>query len=377
MCFTDSKDLLALGKIADVAIISTMDRFHLEPTMAAISLHYDILLEKPVAPTPEECEKIAQYAEKNGVKIVVCHVLRYTPFFITVKQLINDGVLGDIISINHEECVGHVHQSHSFVRGNWGNSQRSSNMLLQKSCHDMDILQWLLDKKCKRVHSFGSLTHFNAQHAPEGAPERCIDGCPHADSCPYNAVKLYLDDKKNAWFRTSCTKHFEPTDADVEHALRTTNYGRCVYKCDNDVVDHQVVNMEFEGGVTCSFTMCAFTEGGRHIRIMGTKGELSATMGQPTVRIFDFEKRRAEDVSVSDQVMDDTIVGGHGGGDQGIIACFYDLLCGREEDSSLADISVSVSNHMIAFAAEQSRLSGCVVDVEEYERAYREQVTKA
>ena len=366
--------ILSQPKMADAVIIATMDRDHFAPSMAAIEKGYHLLLEKPVSPDPAECVMIEEAARRMNVRVLVCHVLRYTSFFRALKRIIVSGKLGDIVNIQHEEAVGHVHQSHSFVRGNWGNVSRSSPMLLQKSCHDMDILQWLLDKKCLRVQSFGSLTHFNEKHAPEGAPERCMDGCPQADTCPYNAVKLYLDDKQNAWFRDSCTKKFNATDADVEHALRTTNYGRCVYKCDNDVVDHQVVNMEFEGGVTCSFTMCAFTGGGRFTRIMGTRGELTARMGQPTVRLFDFETRSEQILSISDQVVDDTIVGGHGGGDSGIVACFHDLLCGREEDSSLADIATSVSNHMIAFAAEESRLSGRVVDVAEYENAYREKV---
>lgn len=365
MCFTDSKDLLALGKIADVAIISTMDRFHLEPTMAAISLHYDILLEKPVAPTPEECEKIAQYAEKNGVKIVVCHVLRYTPFFITIKQLINDGVLGDIISINHEECVGHVHQSHSFVRGNWGNSQRSSNMLLQKSCHDMDILQWLIGKKCKKVQSFGKLTHFTAENAPAGAPERCIDGCPYSETCPYNAVKLYLDDKDNDWFRDACTGERLPSDETVEKALRTNMYGMCVYKCDNDVVDHQTVNLLFEDDVTVTFTMCAFNKGGRHIHIMGTKGELRASLdrNEKPIEVYDLEKDTYTEYTTTGK---DGLQNGHGGGDRGIILSLYDYLVGEYDGFSISDIRTSVNNHHIVFAAEQARLTGTVVDLDEY-----------
>ncbi|MBO5898656.1 MAG: gfo/Idh/MocA family oxidoreductase, partial [Clostridia bacterium] len=263
------------------------------------------------------------------------------------------------------------HQSHSFVRGNWGNEGKSSPMLLQKSCHDMDILQWLMGKRCSRVHSFGSLGHFHAGNKPEGAPERCIDGCPHAKTCQYNAVRLYLDDKNNAWFRCSATKLPAPTDADVEHALRTTDYGRCVYSCDNDVVDHQVVNMEFEDGATCSFSMCAFTEGGRHIRIRGTRGELTADMDAPTIKLFDLETRQVEHIAIADCVLNDTILGGHGGGDGGIIATFRRQLDG-ETDVSLADISVSVSNHMIAFAAEQSRLTGQVVDVDAFEKSFRE-----
>ncbi len=365
MCFSDSKDLLALGKIADIAIISTMDRYHLEPTMAAISLHYDILLEKPVAPTPEECEKIAQHAEKNGVKIVVCHVLRYTPFFITIKQLINDGVLGDIISINHEECVGHVHQSHSFVRGNWGNSQRSSNMLLQKSCHDMDILQWLIGKKCKKVQSFGSLSHFKRENAPAGAPERCIDGCPYGETCPYNAVKLYYDDKNNEWFRDACTGERLPSDETVEKALRTNMYGMCVYKCDNDVVDHQTVNLLFEDNITVTFTMCAFNKGGRHIHIMGTKGELRASLdsNEKPIVVYDLETDTYKEYATTGK---DGLQNGHGGGDKGIIYSLYDYLVGEYNGFSISDIRTSVDNHHIVFAAEKARETGTVVDLDSY-----------
>ena len=365
MCFADSKDLLALGKIADIAIISTMDRYHLEPTMAAISAHYDILLEKPVAPTPEECEKIARHAEKHGVKIVVCHVLRYTPFFITIKQLLMDGVLGDIISINHEECVGNVHQSHSFVRGNWGNSQRSSNMLLQKSCHDMDILQWLIGKKCKKVQSFGTLTHFTRKNAPAGSPERCIDGCPCSETCPYNAVKLYLDDKDNDWFRDACTGERLPSDETVEKALRTNLYGMCVYKCDNDVVDHQTVNMLFEDDITVTFTMCAFNKGGRFIHIMGTKGELRAALDseEKPISVYDFETKTTTEYATTGK---DGLNNGHGGGDKGIVYSLYDYLVGEYDGFSVSDIRTSVDNHHIVFAAEQARLSGTVVDLNDY-----------
>lgn len=365
MCFEDWKPLLALGKIADVAIISTMDKQHLEPTMEAISCNYDILLEKPVSPDPAECEKIAHYAEEKGVKIVVCHVLRYTPFFITIKNLIDEGRLGQIISINHEECVGNVHQSHSFVRGNWGNSGRASCMLLQKSCHDMDILQWLVGKKCKKVQSFGTLTYFRKENAPEGAPEYCIEGCPKADTCPYNAVKLYLDDKKNDWLRTTCTREANPTDEMVEKALRTTQYGKCVFKCDNDVVDHQTVNLLFEDDVTVTFTMNAFNRGGRFIHIMGTKGELRASMasGETPITLYDFETKKTEEIPVSGK---DGLINGHGGGDAGIVNSLYEYLNGEYTGCSISDIRTSVNNHLIVFAAEESRAKGTVVDFEEF-----------
>lgn len=364
-CFTTYDELFKLGKIADMAIVSTMDKQHFDPAMKAIALGYDILLEKPVSPDPIECEQIALQAEKYGVKVVVCHVLRYTPFFITLKELILEGKIGEIVSINHEENVGNVHQSHSFVRGNWGNESRSSFMLLQKSCHDLDILQWLLDKKCKKVQSFGSLTHFIRQNAPEGSAERCIDGCPHGETCPYNAVKLYIDDKKNDWFRTTCAREANPTDEMLEHALRTTQYGKCVYKCDNDVVDHQTVNMLFEDGITVTFTMNAFNKGGRFIHIMGTKGEIRAAMvaTDKPIQYYNFETRQTTDIPLR---TGDGILSGHGGGDEGIVNSIYEYFNGDDSNISISDIRTSVDNHHIAFAAEEARKKEIIVDFDKY-----------
>lgn len=365
-CYPTWEPLLAQPKLADAALICTMDRDHFAPAMAAIRQGYDLLLEKPAAATPEECRILEREAKQHGVKVLICHVLRYTPFFRALKQLIDEGAVGQVVSIQHREDVGNVHQSHSFVRGNWGNSDRSSPMILQKSCHDMDILQWLLGRRCTRVQSFGSLTYFTRENAPEGSPEYCLDGCPQAETCPYNAKKLYLE-SSSAWFRTSSTMLPEPTDADVERALRTTQYGKCVFKCDNNVVDHQVVNLEFDDGATVTFSMCAFTRGGRELRIMGTKGELVGRHGSPTVTLYDFERQTTREIAVADKVVDDTIVGGHGGGDMGIMHAFHDLLCGVE-NIALCDLSEAVDNHMIAFAAEESRLTGRVVEMEEYMR---------
>lgn len=364
MCFTDYQDLLALGKIADMAIITTMDQLHFDPAMKAIALKYDLLLEKPVCPQPEECLKIALFAEEMGVKALVCHVLRYSDMFLELKRMIHEGLIGDIVSINHEECVGNVHQSHSFVRGNWGNSTRSSCMLLQKSCHDLDILQWLIGKKCKKIQSFGSLTYFKQKNAPEGSPEYCIEGCPKSETCPYNAVKIYLDDKTNDWFRTTCTKNAAPTDEDVIVALTTSQYGKCVYKCDNDVVDHQTVNMLFEDDVTVTFTMNAFNKGGRFIHIMGTKGEIRAAIdGTTPITVFDFETRQITEHSLTSK---DGITGGHGGGDYGIISTLYDYLTGTYEGFSVSELRTSVENHLLVFAAEKSRATNTVVDLDEY-----------
>ena len=241
-------------------------------------------------------------------------------------------------------------------------------MLLQKSCHDMDILQWLLGKKCKKIHSFGALTYFTKKNAPDCSPEYCIEGCPVSEKCPYDAVKLYMDETADEalkeWFRTTCTREANPTLEMVEKSLRTTQYGKCVFKCDNDVVDHQTVNILFEDDITVTFTMCAFNKGGRFMHIMGTKGEIHAAVdGESPIEIFNFETRQTETVDVHAK---DGIVAGHGGGDLGIINAFYDYICGEHISNSISTIRESCDNHMIVFAAEESRKSGQTVDFEEY-----------
>ena len=368
-CFDTWEKILEKPKFADAAIISTMDRMHFAPAMEAIRKGYNLLLEKPAAPTAEECLAIESEAEKYGVRILVCHVLRYSPFYVTLKSLIDKGEIGKVMSIQHAEGVGNVHQSHSFVRGNWGNSEKSSPMLLQKSCHDMDILQWLVGKDVKRVSSFGSLTYFIKENAPEGSPDYCIEGCPKAAECPYNAVKLYYDDKENDWFRNAATGIVSPTDDEVAHSLRTTQYGKCVFKCDNNVVDHQVVNLEFEDGTVVDFNMSAFNKGGRYIRVMGTKGEILNRNTDGILELYKFEDRSKTLIDI--KTYGDTIVSGHGGGDEGIVHALYDYLTTGVITEQLSEIGISVKNHMIAFAAEESRHTGKVVNVKEYIESIR------
>ncbi len=371
--FTSWEDILARPMMADIAIITTQDNMHYAPAMAAIEKGYDLLLEKPVAPTERECAEIANAAKKKGVKVLVCHVLRYTPFFKKVKEIIQSGDIGRIMSIVHVEGVGDVHQTHSYIRGNWHSTKQSSPMLLAKSCHDIDILQWLVDKPCRKVSSFGDLTYFKAENAPEGAPHRCADGgCPIGDTCPYNCIKLYYDDKKNEWFRTASTvgiaESFPPSDEDVMKALKTTDYGLCVFHANNDVVDHQVVNMQFEGGATVSFSMNCFNAGGRYIRIFGTKGELCAYANAREIELYNFDRRKWEKIPVPK--IEESILGGHGGGDIGIILDLYEYLNGTYTGSSIADIATSVANHLVTFAAEEARLTGKTVDVDAFFRKY-------
>ncbi len=367
--------ILDCPKFADVAIISTMDQMHYGPAMKALELGYDLLLEKPVAPTPQECGEIYRKAKECGRRVMVCHVLRYTPFFMQLKKFLDDGVVGKVIATSHLEAVGHLHQSHSFVRGNWGNDTRSTFMLLQKCCHDLDILQWLLGENCEKIQSFGALTYFCDENAPAGAPQRCIEGCPYVDTCYYNAVKLYLDDKENLWFREAATGVVKPSDEQVKHALETNNYGLCVFHAGNNAVDHQTVNMQLDSGATVTLTMSAFTKGGRRSHIMGTDGELFVDMEAPAGQHFRlFSYKTGETTYLKEYITDHgaTIAEGHGGGDAGIVEALYQYLTGELKPEEVSEIGVSCRNHMLAFAAEEARRTNSIVDMHAFMHKHME-----
>ncbi len=365
-CFKDWREILALPRMADFAVIATQDNNHYEAALKAISLGYNLLLEKPVAQNAKECIDIANAAHEKGVSVLVCHVLRYTPFFKALKNIIDDGVIGDIMSLTHVEAVGNIHQSHSYVRGPWKDEFESTPMLLAKCCHDLDIIQWLIGKPAKKVSSFGDLSYFVPENAPEGAPLRCTDGgCPIADTCPYNSERVYSNTKD--WFRGKVATAFHkgtPDDEAVAKALRTNDYGLCVYRAGNNVVDHQVVNIQFEGGVQAQLNMNAFNKGGRFIRIFGTKGELTAYMNKTEIEVYTFADRQTHFYDVTKT--SESIAGGHGGGDDGIIVDLYDYLCGTYTGKSVADIRVSVANHLIGFAAEKARKTDTVIKLDDY-----------
>ena len=345
------QELLEQPRMADCAFVCTLDDDHTAPAVNAMELGYHLLLEKPMSNTAEECRLIVQTAKKTGRKLAVCHVLRYTPFFMTLKELIDRGEIGEVTTINQIENVGYWHQAHSFVRGNWRTLRETSPMILQKSCHDMDIILWLMGKDCLRVQSFGSLRHFNMDNAPAGAPERCLDGCPHADSCPYYAPKLYMDMSRTGW-----PVDVISTDLSEEgrrKALEEGPYGRCVYRCDNDVVDRQVVNLEFEGGAVATFTMTGLSaDFSRQLKIFGTKGQIQADMGTKEIVLHRFGGEK--------QVIPvESAESGHGGGDFGILRDFLHVL--REGGESRTSAQVSLQSHLICFAAEKSRTEHIVV----------------
>lgn len=370
MCFESYEQLLSLPKCADIAMICTQDKMHYKPAMMAIDKKYDLLLEKPMSVNAQECYDIYKNAEENGVKGLVCHVLRYTPYFKAIKKFISEGGLGDIMNISHTEGVGNLHYSHSYTRGNWRNEAESSPMLLAKCCHDVDILQWLTGEICTKVQSMGKLSYFREENKPEGAPKRCLDGCPHKDTCYYYAPNLYKEDAP-ANFRNAASKKLNPTQDELNEALKTSPYGRCVFQCDNDVVDHQIVNMQFGENKIATLTMSAFNKGGRVSTFMGTKGELRANMSNQTLDFFDFSTREFKRVfSPEDGILEESIVGGHGG-DEGIMADLYDYIALGNPSPSVSDFKVSFMSHLVCFAAEEARAKGITVDMEEYIKKFR------
>ena len=348
--FESWEDLMAQGRLADVMFICTQDRMHYAPTLRALEQGYHVLLEKPMSPDPQECLAMEHAAAKHNRLLTICHVLRYTPFWSAMKRVIEERAVGDIVSIQLNENVGYYHIAHSFVRGNWRHAGESSPMILAKSCHDMDLLSWLMEQPCERVSSFGSLLHFRAEHAPEGAPERCTDGCPAEAACPYSAPRFYLADREGDWVRT-ITEDITPEG--VMKALREGPYGRCVYRCDNDVVDHQVVAMEFRSGTTAMFSMCGFTHDcSRSIQVMGTHGEIRGYMEHNRLTVHRFAAGEAEEIRV------DVAAKGHGGGDAGIVSDFLRQVASGDASSSKTSAAASVQGHLMAFAAEESRLQG-------------------
>lgn len=363
------EDLAAQPKMADFVILATQDNMHYEPALALIDKGYHLLLEKPMAPTPKECKEITEAAERKSVKVVVCHVLRFTTFWRTVKHIIDQGKLGKVMSIIGSENVGHIHQSHSFVRGEWRNTAESTCMIMAKCCHDMDILQWITGDKCTHVQSFGQLSHFRKENQPEGAPDRCTDGCPYAETCHYNAAKLYMEESSELWEwgrRAVAGTVDTPTAEQVQHAIENGPYGRCVYACDNDVVDHQVVNLQYASGCTVSFTMSAFNQGGRFIHIFGTEGELVCNRNQSELQLFSFDTMKWETIPVAEY--GNTITSGHGGGDTGIMEDTLCLLRGDQPSDSVCEVRTSYENHLTGFAAEVARLENRVISIAKYEQ---------
>jgi predicted dehydrogenase len=366
--FESWQALAAEPRMAEALVNATMDRTHVDSTLAALEAGYDVLLEKPMATTAEDCVRLVQAAECAERVLQICHVLRYTPFWRTLFDIVRSGRLGKVLAVDHRENVAYWHMAHSFVRGNWANSSVSAPMILAKCCHDMDILYWVLGNPVQRLSSFGRLSHFVEENAPEAAPPRCTDGCPAQDECPYYAPRLYL--REDTGWPVSVISVDTSPEARLE-ALRTGPYGRCVYQCDNDVVDHQVINMEMEDRATVTFTMHGHSHNNvRTLRYDGTRATLRATETTNEIAIHDHLTGTEEVIHPGE------VGGGHGGGDTGVMNAFLKTLQGIE-DAVMTSARESLESHLMAFASEEARQSGEMMDMPAYRQAVEERALNA
>ena len=345
-------------KRAELLVIGTQDADHVRHCVAALEVGYDVLLEKPLTAKREECETLLAAQKKYGGKVLVCHVLRYAPAFMKVKELLDQGSIGRLVAMQAIEQVGYWHYSHSYVRGNWRRSEDTSPMILAKCCHDLDLLQWYAGSKCKSVSSIGDLTFFKEENAPEGAAKRCGE-CKLEEECPFSAKNVYI----KCWNASGCPENLWPynvvtpvlpiTEQALVKALEEGPYGRCVFACDNDVVDHQLTNMTFENGVKATLTMTAFTwGGGRIMKFFGTAGELVLDESLDTIEFKPYGKGK-ETISLA-KLSEGGY--GHGGGDWGLVCKLYEVLCGKIAPETSLD--ASVESHLIGIAAEESRRKG-------------------
>lgn len=362
--FLSDEEFFAKGKLADALIIATQDRDHYPHAMAALKCGYHLLLEKPVSPVLSECEEIAAFAKEKGLEVVVCHVLRYSPFYIEAKRIIDEGLIGDVVSITDTENVGYWHFSHSYVRGNWRNEAQTGPSILAKCCHDLDIIHYLTGEQCETVFSSGSRKLFIPENAPADAPAYCLDGCPHQKTCPYHVKKIYYGFTRYTLplmivHMKLVTGKGKPKYRDLKEALKTSPFGRCVYRCDNDVMENQTVGLKLKNGVNANLTMTAFAKGCfRRLHISGTKGEIIGCDkdGKLTLNIFAGPSKKLKVSSGG--------INGHLGGDHGIIRDFVAFMKTGERTSRLSLIDVTLESHRIAFAAEESRKTGVAVQIE-------------
>ncbi len=355
--FSDLFDMLEKDKIADALLICASDKLHFKPALRAIEQGYHIMLEKPMSTSLAECLALARAAENYDKVCILCYVLRYTAFFNAIRRIIDEGRIGKVDSIVHIENIPLVDQVHSFTRGIFRNTDVSCPIILAHCCHDLDLISWFAGAPCSSVASFGGLTYFTSDNAPEGAPLRCLDGCPHSENCPYYAPKYYLTN--NIEWPTSTIGTDLSFDGRLK-ALQTGPYGRCVFHCDNNVADNQTVIMNFENSVTASFSLQPFaSSNGRTLKILGTRGEVRASMDQNSVDVFDMATGQRDSIFIPPSCRK------YGGGDYGIMDYFVNAII-KSERGGRTSMGNSIESHIIAFAAEESRANNTIVDLREF-----------
>jgi predicted dehydrogenase len=378
MRFQDADALAAQGKIADCIINGTMDEQHVPTCLPLLELGYDILLEKPFATHEKEMWELVHAARKHNRKMMICHVLRYAPFYSAIRKRLIEGAIGQVMNVQTTEHVSYHHMATAFIRGKWGSEKKcNSTMLLAKCCHDLDLIMWMKSGVApKKVSSFGSLMYFRPDRAPEGAGKRCLVDCKIEETCPFSAKKIYIDSERWGFYAWDTIEHIkDPTVEDKLESLRGDNpHGRCVWHCDNDVVDHQSVIIEFADGSTASHNLVGGTSRPmRSIHLLGTEGEIWGDMEtskfvvrrpNPTKGNEYFEEE--VDVKVTGDMHGGQ--GGHGGGDERLVADFVSMMNGQEPSISCTTIEDSVHGHQVVYAADESRLTSAVVDLELHEQ---------
>jgi len=358
-CFADWTEALAVGRVADAAIVATHDTCHAGPAVAALECGYHVLLEKPIAPTLDECVRVVEAAERAGRILQVAHVLRYSAFYHAVADVLASGRIGRVYTIDMKEHVAHWHMTHSYVRGKFRNRQVAAPIILAKACHDLDLLAWLVGRPASRLASFAGLSHYRSDRAPDGAPLRCTDGCPAQAECPHDAVRLYLgpgDDVARAWPWSDVSP--DPSVSARREALERGPYGRCAFRCDNDVPDHQLVQFEFPDGVLATFTVQGHaTHETRTIRISGSLGELRGVLASGTLEVMRHGELDAESIDIDGDPI------GHFGGDVGLLDHFTDVVARGATDEVVTPGRDALESHLLGFAAERARSEGVVIDL--------------
>ncbi|TKC10714.1 Gfo/Idh/MocA family oxidoreductase [Pedobacter polaris] len=351
--FKTWEDVFARPKFADAIIITTPDNLHYAPCMKALEMGYDILLEKPIAPTEKECRAILALARKKGRIVAVCHVLRYAPYFVKMRELLAGGAIGEVMSVQHLEPIEHTHMAHSYVRGNWHNSKQTTPIILAKSCHDLDIIKWVIDKPCEEIIAMGDVKWFKLANAPAGSTDRCTDGCKVERECPYSAIKEYVErgGRNSVLDIPADTKDKK---AMAMERLKTTNYGRCVYRMDNDQPDHYITSIRFKDGITANFSMEAFASyHGRRTRIFGSMGDMVGDMTE--LVITDFRTGKVTKLKPIAEDVEGYKNSGHGGGDWFLAKDFAQAVANQDPKMLTSTIDESIESHLMGFMAEKSR----------------------
>lgn len=364
------EELVRQGKLADAAINGTMDSLHVSTSLPLLRAGYDLLLEKPVATSAADVRRLLEVARQYKRTVMVCHVLRYAPFYMEIRKRVAAGEVGEILSIRTTEHVSFHHMATAFIRGKWASQQQcESSMLMSKCSHDMDVLMWMKSGAAPQwVSSFGSLMYFKPEHAPKGAGKRCLKDCRIEKTCPYSAKTMYVDRAFWPFYAWETVEHLGAlTKAQQLKSLREDNpYGRCVWHCDNDVVDHQVVSIEFTDGSTASHNMIGGTAKAlRQIHIIGTHGEIEGEMetGVFHVRHADLRGKHKHKEYAEEKVNVNVSSDGHGGGDWLLVEDFVRVLRGQQPSLSTTHLQDSIHGALVGFAADKSRVTYKAVKV--------------